>query len=143
MTRKLIGTAVVLALAVVLPPAVNDAQAQCATGCVSSSSCDGSGRSGCSTACGTRNGVPFCSCQDSECGTQLLPVVLREPAGAVLISSGDERRPREGSLVVDCHGNVLDVRFSTAAGVAVLPDLRSIPLQRARPVSDARLAVRE
>jgi hypothetical protein len=139
MMRKACGAAVALALALVLGPGVNRAHAQCGTGCVSSSSCDGTGKSSCSTACGNTDGVPWCSCKDTQCGTQLRPVVMAGRHDARLVSNVSDP-PLQAELLEDCHGNVVDVRFSTPGGAAAFPALRAIPIQRAPP---GRLAARE
>jgi hypothetical protein len=143
MVRKVIGMAAVVALALVLPPAVDEALGQCATGCISSSSCAGTGKSGCSTACGTTaGGVPFCSCQDSQCGTQLRPTVVAGMFSGLMVSNV-EKRPFAVALLVDCHSNILDVRLLDPESVPILPDLHTIRFQRTQPTSGDRFAVRE
>lgn len=114
--------------------------AQCAVGCVSSSSCDGSGKSGCKTMC---NGNGYCGCGDTVCDTQLLPVTVGPDGGSgpVLVSGTDDSRPAV-ALLVDCHGNVLDVRLASAEGVALLDEVVTIHLYRPREAR-VRMAARE
>lgn len=125
------------ALAVATP-----AHAQCATGCSSSASCNGTGKSGCSIACDGH----LCNCTDHTCGTQLLPVVLDQGAQPRIRLASDHAEisgPATAALLVDCRGNVLDVRITGREGPVRLEDLPSIVLVSPREPPHSRMAVRE
>jgi hypothetical protein len=114
------------------------ARAQCAVGCESSSSCAGTGKSGCITHC---DGKGTCGCADSSCPTQLRPVTLHlDATGDPLLASFADDTP--AAVLVDCHGNVLEVRFPGRDGQARLGELSSIPIRRARG-TPGRFAARE
>jgi hypothetical protein len=108
----------VCALLLVVPCAV---AAQCATGCISSSSCDGTGKGSCKTTCGG----DWCGCTDTACQTQVLPAMLAPSTAKLFASTG---AAIDSGLLVDCTGSVLDVRFSRVAGEPWFPELPLIRL---------------
>jgi hypothetical protein len=135
MKRILILAGLILLVAI---PATG--RAQCAVGCVSSSSCDGTGKAGCKTAC---DGSGACGCTDTVCGTQLRPSLLgaSEGTGALLLARAEVPR-LVPALLVDCHGNILDVRLLDGNGVSLLDDLVTIRLRRTEG-APTRVATRE
>lgn len=140
--RKLLGFMVLAAVAAILPPSASSAYAQCAVGCVSSSSCEGNGKGSCRALCDTKGN---CGCADSECGTALAPVVFAPSAALLLVRVEDPQaeQPATASLLVDCHGNVLDVRLSRMDGNPYFGELSAIRLERPRADPAGRLAARE
>lgn len=136
--RLILATMVVGAL--LFSGIATEARAQCMTGCSSASACNGTGKGGCTAEC---DGNGKCSCKDDTCGTQLMPVVVREPVGARLIADLGEERPMYAALLVDCYGNMLDVRFTGSSGQPVFMDVRSIVVQAPAPAPPARIASRE
>jgi hypothetical protein len=144
--HRLLCIALVSGSACLLPATATPALAQCATGCSSSSSCGGSGKSGCSTACGSTDGVEWCSCSDTHCGTTILPQTgVGGPApGYTLASAPLEARALAASLVTDCQGNIVDVLIVTSRdGSPVFGDVGSILLAPPPPLRAGRVAVRE
>jgi hypothetical protein len=136
--RKLLWAAALAAPALLLPPAIGRAGAQCTVGCVSSSSCEGTGKGSCIATCdqwGT------CACADKACGTQIRPVTFAAAQSRRLVTTAEDQ-PHGAALVVDCHGNVLDVRLSGGDKAAVFGGLRAIRLEHPREAG-AHLAVRD
>jgi hypothetical protein len=128
-------------LLLVLPPAVLDAAAQCSTGCSSSSSCNGTGKSGCLAQC---DGSGECTCRDDECLTQLIPAAGLTPSADVQFAGwAGATGVSAASLVVDCRGNVQDVLVHNARDEAVLMPLERIEVRRPAPVRRPALAIRE
>lgn len=138
--RHLLVVATIAVMALALPGAVTAAQAQCTTGCSSTSSCNGTGKSGCVAEC---DGYGRCQCNEDKCGTQLLPVTMQASAGAHFVSEREGNAVSSVSLLVDCHGNTLDVRLIGLEGQAVFTDLPRIELRPARPRPAGQLASRE
>jgi hypothetical protein len=139
--RSFLGPLFAAAIALCLPQFAADASAQCTVGCVSSSSCAGSGKGSCRSVC---DGAGTCACGDTSCGTQLRPTTLGSRDNVPLIWAADgEGGDLRASLLVDCHGNVLDVQISTSGGNAVFGDLAVIRIERPRLDGAARFAVRE
>jgi hypothetical protein len=129
----------IVASALLLSGAAHPAQAQCNTGCSSSSSCNGTGKSGCLANC---DGYGKCECKDDACTTQIRPVVL-QPAPAAALTAADAGQPVSAALVVDCRGNVMDVLFAGRVGEEVFAELGSIAIRPARAARAGRLASRE
>lgn len=129
MRRKWWSIALVACLTVMM---FRPAAAQCATGCSSSSACEGSGKASCSTACGTTGGVEWCSCTDNQCGTQLVPpLTTNDPSASSPFALADDTPSPRALLMVDCRGNVVDVVFAMAGAEHYsLMDLTAIELER-------------
>jgi hypothetical protein len=115
--------------------------AQCATACSSSAACNGTGRGSCQVFCDQGT----CSCTDTACGTQIRPVSLERDGGAStrLVAGRAPGDVYSAALVVDCRGNVLEVRLTGADGQDRLQGLPSIRIQSPRAPTPARVAVRE
>jgi hypothetical protein len=138
--RHLLVVATMVVGALLFSGVATEARAQCTTGCSSPSSCNGTGKAGCVATC---DGTGKCECGEDKCGTQLRPSVLLEGTGAHLVSERGENRAIYAALLVDCHGNTLDVWFTGRQGQPVFTDLPSIVIQAADPAPPARIASRE
>lgn len=132
--RNLILTAA-LALAAAFGT-VAPVDAQCSTGCSSSSACNGTGRAGCTAVC---TGDGKCECTDKVCEPEITRVFLATPSSAAGLAS---RTPSLGTvtahLVTDCRGAVLDVLLRLGDGSAPRPSPDEIVFE---PAPTARLAV--
>jgi hypothetical protein len=107
--------AAALALAATLGAAA-PAEAQCATGCSSSSACNGTGRGGCVAVC---TGDGKCECNDSDCKPQITQVVPATPSAATTLASWTAFVSTVTThLVTDCRGAVLDVVLRLRDGSA-------------------------
>lgn len=96
--------------------------AQCATGCISSTSCDGSGKGSCKTVCQGN----WCGCTDTRCDGQLEPPLIGTlPLQPEFVSSAVGVIP---ALLVDCSGYVLDVHLRNPHGQAAFEDLIVVSL---------------
>jgi hypothetical protein len=129
-----IALALAAALAIgFLPPSVGRAHAQCAVGCVSSSSCEGTGKGTCMSTCDTGG---TCACTDRNCETQVLPyATIAASAPGVLFAATGDARPLAASLVVACDGSVVDLLL-TRGGEPLFEELQRIVL---RPTREAEL----
>jgi hypothetical protein len=119
--RLLLMVVVVGAVLAVVPAG---AAAQCATGCVSSTSCEGTGKSSCRTACQG----DYCGCTDTKCSTEPLP----SPLAAVEFRAFPTAAARVliPILLIDCGGSVLELRLVDESGVQRFDDLPEIRFQR-------------
>lgn len=112
------------------------AEAQCATGCSSSSACNGTGRGGCTTVC---TGDGRCNCVDSDCKPQITQVVPATPSTIVALASWTTFLSTvTAHLVTDCRGAVLDVLLRLGDGSAPILSPNEIVFETvpvARPVA--------
>jgi hypothetical protein len=141
--RKLILLLGTAALGLLLPLG-GPAHAQCATGCSSSSACEGTNKSSCSTGCGSVGDTEWCSCSDTKCGTKPLPRASLDWPRDHLAGNPGPQPPLSAALVADCHGNVFDILISVGSDErSVFLDLPLIRVRNPHRGPEGRLAARE
>jgi hypothetical protein len=144
--RNLVIFAAAAATGLVLSAVPSPVAAQCATGCSSSASCDGTGKATCHVHC--EGGL--CNCTDIKCKTEPLPPpelahssALPSFVAAPVEGMGTSAIAVTVELMVDCGGNVVDVLLTRRDGSAVFHELPLIALSPPAARRDHRIAVRE